>query len=58
MNRLRATVVSWICGCVVNTAIDLNGQSPIQTYMRVTEGLVITIGSIDLGTRITITDQI
>lgn len=43
-------------GCVVNTAVDLNGQSPIQTYMRVTSEPVITIGSIDLGTRIKITD--
>ncbi len=43
-------------GCVVNTAIDLNGQSPIQSYMRVTDELSITIGSIDLGTRIQITD--
>jgi len=43
-------------GCVVNTAIDLNGQSPLQAYLRVTDEPVITIGSIDLGTRIKIAD--
>ncbi len=41
-------------GCVVNTAVDLNGQPPIQAYARLTDELVITIGSIDLGTRIKI----
>jgi fucokinase len=39
-------------GCVVNTAIDLNGQPPIQAYVRVIFEPIITIGSIDLGTRI------
>ncbi len=39
-------------GCVVNTAVDLNGQPPIQVYLRVSEEPVIRIGSIDLGTRI------
>lgn len=43
-------------GCVVNAAVDLNGQSPIQAYLRVIAEPVITIGSIDLGTRIRITD--
>ncbi len=43
-------------GCVVNTAVDLNGQAPIQAYLRVTDEPVITIGSIDLGTRIKITE--
>ncbi|MBI9015966.1 MAG: hypothetical protein JEZ07_01770 [Phycisphaerae bacterium] len=43
-------------GCVVNTAVDLNGQSPIQAYLRVTDEPIITIGSIDLGTRIKISE--
>jgi fucokinase len=43
-------------GCVVNAAVDLNGQPPIQAYIRVTDKPVIRIGSIDLGTRIEITD--
>lgn len=42
-------------GCVVDTAIDLNGQPPIHAYMRVIDEPVIRIGSIDLGTRIEIT---
>ncbi|MGD0140845.1 MAG: L-fucokinase [Tepidisphaeraceae bacterium] len=42
-------------GCVVNAAIDLNGQPPIHCYGRVIPELVIRIGSIDLGTRIEIT---
>jgi len=41
-------------GCVVNTAVDLNGQPPIQVYLRVVSEPVIRIGSIDLGTRIEI----
>ena len=41
-------------GCVVNTAVDLNGQSPIQVYLRIIGEPVIRIGSIDLGTRIEI----
>jgi galactokinase/mevalonate kinase-like predicted kinase len=41
-------------GCVVNAAVDLNGQPPIQSYLRVINELVIKIGSIDLGTRIEI----
>jgi galactokinase/mevalonate kinase-like predicted kinase len=39
-------------GCVTNAAIDLNGQPPIQAYVRVTDEPVIRIGSIDLGVRI------
>jgi len=39
-------------GCVVNTAVDLNGQPPIQVYLRVICEPVIRIGSIDLGTRV------
>jgi len=41
-------------GCVVNTAVDLNGQPPIQAYLRIINEPVIRIGSIDLGTRIEI----
>ncbi len=39
-------------GCVINAAIDLNGQPPIQAYVRVIDEPVIRIGSIDLGVRI------
>ena len=42
-------------GCVIDIAVDLNGQPPIQAYMRVIDKPVIRIGSIDLGTRIEIT---
>ena len=41
-------------GCVTNAAINLNGQPPIQAYVRVTDEPVIRIGSIDLGVRIEI----
>ena len=41
-------------GCVINAAVDLNGQSPIQAYVRVIDEPVIRIGSIDLGVRIEI----
>ncbi len=41
-------------GCVVNTAVDLNGQPPIQAYLRIIKEPVVRIGSIDLGTRIEI----
>jgi galactokinase/mevalonate kinase-like predicted kinase len=43
-------------GCVINAAIDLNGQPPIHCYGRVIAEPVIRIGSIDLGTRIEVTD--
>jgi galactokinase/mevalonate kinase-like predicted kinase len=39
-------------GCVTNAAVDLNGQPPIQAYVRVIEEPVVRIGSIDLGVRI------
>ncbi|MFH1615067.1 MAG: L-fucokinase [Planctomycetota bacterium] len=41
-------------GNVVNAAVDLNGQAPIQAYARVVREPVIRIGSIDLGLRIEI----
>ena len=41
-------------GAVVNTAVNLNGQPPIQAYLRVIPAPVIRIGSIDLGTKIEI----
>lgn len=43
-------------GCVTNAAVNLNGQPPIQAYLRVIEEPVIRISSIDLGVRIEITD--
>ncbi len=39
-------------GCVTNAAVDLNGQPPIQAYVRMIDEPVIRIGSIDLGVRI------
>lgn len=39
-------------GCVLNAAIDLNGQPPIHAYGRVIDEPVIRITSIDLGKRI------
>lgn len=36
-------------GSVLNMAIELNGQPPIQVFARQTEAPVITIRSIDLG---------
>lgn len=41
-------------GCVVNAAVNLNGQPPIQAYVRVIEKHVIRIGSIDQGERVEI----
>ncbi|MCP4592940.1 MAG: hypothetical protein GY842_19565, partial [bacterium] len=41
-------------GCVINAAVNLNGQPPIQAYVRVIDEPVIRIGSIDLGVRIEI----
>ncbi len=43
-------------GCVVNAAVNLNGQPPIQAYMRVIDEPVIRIGSIDQGARIEISN--
>ncbi|MFA9452973.1 MAG: L-fucokinase [Candidatus Aminicenantaceae bacterium] len=39
-------------GCVINAAVDLNGQPPIQVYVRIIEETEIRITSIDHGTRI------
>ncbi len=36
-------------GAVINLAVDLNGQPPIQVFARVTEQHALTIRSIDLG---------
>jgi galactokinase/mevalonate kinase-like predicted kinase len=38
-------------GCVVNAAVNLNGQPPIQAYVRIIAEPVIRISSIDQGTR-------
>jgi len=43
-------------GSVLNMAIDLNGQPPIQAYLRIIKEPVIRLASIDLGTHIEITD--
>jgi galactokinase/mevalonate kinase-like predicted kinase len=42
-------------GCVVNAAVNLNGQPPIHAYARVIDKPVIHISSIDQGARIEIT---
>lgn len=36
-------------GCVVNLAVDLNGQPPIQVFARISEDPAIVLRSIDLG---------
>jgi fucokinase len=41
-------------GCVINAAVDLNGQSPIQVFARVIPEPEIRINSIDHGSRLTI----
>ena len=41
-------------GCVINAAVNLNGQPPIHTYARVIQEPVIRITSVDLGTRVEI----
>lgn len=41
-------------GCVINAAVDLNGQPPVHCYARVTTRPVIRIASIDLGTQLEI----
>ncbi|MBN2308514.1 MAG: hypothetical protein JXR94_06055 [Candidatus Hydrogenedentes bacterium] len=38
-------------GCVLNAAVDLNGQPPIQAYARVIADRVIRLTSIDFGER-------
>jgi len=43
-------------GCVINAAVDLNGQPPIHCYARVIDEPVIRITSIDLGTRVEVRD--
>ncbi len=43
-------------GCVTNAAVNLNGQPPIQAYLRVIDEPLIRIGSIDLGVRIEVRD--
>ena len=41
-------------GCVINAAVNLNGQPPIQVYARVIPEPVIRIYSIDHGAQLTI----
>ncbi len=41
-------------GTVVNGAISLNGQYPVQVIAKLTEEKRITLSSIDLGTRVTL----
>ncbi len=41
-------------GCVINAAVDLNGQPPIQVFARLIEEPVIRINSIDHGSRLVI----
>ncbi len=41
-------------GCVINAAVNLNGQPPIHVYARVVDEPVIRITSIDHGQRLTI----
>lgn len=43
-------------GTVVNLAVTLNGQEPIQVYVRPCDDETITISSIDLASSITISD--
>jgi galactokinase/mevalonate kinase-like predicted kinase len=43
-------------GCVINAAVNLNGQPPIHVYSRVVEDHEIRIASIDHGLRVTIKD--
>jgi len=41
-------------GCVINAAVDLNGQAPIQAYARAIEKREIRINSIDHSARVVI----
>jgi len=41
-------------GCVLNAAVNLNGQPPIQVFARVIEQPVVRIASIDRGARLEI----
>jgi galactokinase/mevalonate kinase-like predicted kinase len=43
-------------GCVLNAAVQLNGQPPIQVYARVTPNPVIRLRSIDAGSEQVIRD--
>jgi len=43
-------------GCVINAAVDLNGQPPIHCYARVIRQPVVRIGSIDVGTRVEVAE--
>ena len=43
-------------GRVINAAVTLNGQPPIQAYVRAIEEPVVRMGSIDLGARVEITE--
>ena len=43
-------------GAVVNVAVDLNGQSPVQVFARRTRECVVRFHSIDLGITETIAD--
>ena len=38
-------------GCVINAAVDLNGQAPIQAYARVIDRPEVRINSIDASSR-------
>ncbi len=39
-------------GCVLNAAVELNGQPPIQAFARVVTEPVVRIRSIDVGTQV------
>ena len=41
-------------GCVLNAAVNLNGQPPIQVYARVAREPVIRLRSIDVGSDLTV----
>lgn len=41
-------------GCVLNAAVDLNGQAPIQAYARIIDEPEIRINSIDHSTRLVV----
>jgi len=43
-------------GSVVNMAVELNGQPPLQVFVKPSEDFSITLRSIDLGASETITD--
>ena len=43
-------------GAVINAAVDLNGQPPIQAYARVIQEPVVRLSSIDCGARCEITE--